>query len=74
MPTKVMFCKNCGMPIDEPRKEIPKVGIFETGKLTYLKILDGLFKSIELCPFCYSAMRSYRHTLSKEERNFKEKK
>ena len=74
MKIETKLCKNCGEPLNEPRSVLPRVGLFEIGKSIYFRILDGHFKSMELCNFCYSVMRSYRHTLSKEERKLYEKK
>ena len=70
---KKIICKHCGMPTDEPRKHIPKVGLLRIGRAIYWGILGDYYESMELCNFCYTTMQSYRHTLSEEERKHYEK-
>ena len=70
----IKLCKNCSWPIDNPRETIPRVGLYEIGRSIYLSVLDGKFKSIDLCNLCYSLMQTYRSSLSKDERGKKEKK
>ena len=61
-------CLNCEKFLDSKENTIPKFALLPVGKSIYFKILDGKFRSIELCNLCYSVMEAYRHGLSKEER------
>ena len=68
-------CLNCEKSLDSKENVIPKFALLPVGKSIYFKILDGKFRSIELCNLCYSVMEAYRHGLSKEERaNYELKK
>ena len=77
-------CLNCAYPIDRYTYPVDrsakdaegklKLVTSETGKCIYYAILDHNFRSIDLCNWCYSIMRAYRHSLSKEEREYMEVK
>ena len=71
-------CPNCGQQINRPVEKVEEklkmATAFETGKGIYYAILDHKFRSIDLCNWCYSVMQTYRHTLSKEDRDYKERK
>ena len=71
-------CPNCGQQIDRPvenaEEKLKMATTFEAGKGIYYSILDKQFRSINLCNWCYTIMQVYRKSLSKEEREYKEKK
>lgn len=55
-------CKHCGLPVNEARENLPKVGLMEIGRTIYYGVLDHFYRSIDLCNFCYSVMRSYKNS------------
>lgn len=64
-------CPNCHQidrPIENAEEKLKMGMALETGKDIYYAVLDGRFKSIDLCNWCYSVMRAYRYSLPKSER------
>lgn len=72
------ICPNCGQDINREienvEEKLKMATTFEAGKGIYYAILDHQFRSINLCNWCYTIMQVYRKSLSKEEREHKEKK
>jgi hypothetical protein len=70
------LCPNCGQNINKSvenaEDKLKTATALETGKNIYYSILDGKFKSIELCNWCYSVMQAYRYSLPKEDRQYME--
>lgn len=66
------LCLNCGDSINKPIKnaeeKLKSATVLETGKSIYYAILDHRLRSIDLCNWCYSIMKAYRYSLTKEER------
>lgn len=63
------YCPSCGQPfereVENAEEKLRTAIALETGKNIYWAIKKHLFRSIDLCNFCYATLRIYRSNLTK---------